>query len=64
MFGGAHFAALVAAFTTPVAVSSVPMAQEMGGDSTLAGQLVVFTTISSAATVFLASFLLKLGGVF
>jgi predicted permease len=64
IFGGAHFAALVAAFTTPVAVSSVPMAQEMGGDSTLAGQLVVFTTISSAATVFLASFLLKLGGVF
>lgn len=64
IFGGAHFAALVAAFTTPVAVSSVPMAQEMGGDSTLAGQLVVFTTISSAVTVFLASFLLKLGGVF
>lgn len=64
IFGGAHFAALVAAFTTPVAVSSVPMAQEMGGDSTLAGQLVVFTTITSAATVFLASFLLKLGGVF
>lgn len=63
-FGGAQFAALVAAFCTPVAVSSVPMAQEMGADSELAGQLVVFTTITSAFTVFLASFLLKLGGVF
>lgn len=63
-FGGAQFAALVAAFCTPVAVSSVPMAQEMGADSELAGQLVVFTTITSAFTVFLASFLLKLGGIF
>ena len=63
-FGGAQFAALVAAFCTPVAVSSVPMAQEMGADSDLAGQLVVFTTITSALTVFLASFLLKSAGVF
>lgn len=64
ILGGAHFAALVAAFATPVAVSSVPMAQEMGADTALAGQLVVFTTIGSALTIFLASFLLKLGGVF
>ena len=63
-FGGAQFAALVAAFCTPVAVSSVPMAQEMGSDAELAGQLVVFTTISSAFTVFVASFLLKIAGIF
>ena len=63
-FGGAQFAALVAAFCTPVAVSSVPMAQEMGADVELAGQLVVFTTISSAFTVFFASFMLKLVGIF
>lgn len=63
-FGGAQFAALVAAFCTPVAVSSVPMAQEMGADAELAGQLVVFTTISSAFTVFVASFLLKIAGIF
>ena len=63
-FGGAQFAALVAVVCTPVAVSSVPMAQEMGADAELAGQLVVFTTISSAVTVFLASFLLKLAGIF
>ena len=63
-FGGAQFAALVAAFCTPVAVSSVPMAQEMGADTDLAGQLVVFTTITSGFTVFIASFVLKLVGIF
>ena len=63
-FGGAQFAALVAVFCTPVAVSSVPMAQEMGADAELAGQLVVFTTLSSAFTVFLASFILKSVGIF
>lgn len=64
VFTGAHFAAFVAVFATPVAVSSVPMAQEMEGDSALAGQLVVWTTLFSALSVFLASFLLKLTGIF
>ncbi len=63
-FGGAEFAALVAVFCTPVAVSSVPMAQEMGADTSLAGQLVVFTTILSALTIFVSSFVLKAVGVF
>ena len=63
-FKGAHFAAFVAVFASPVAVSSVPMAQEMGADVTLAGQLVVWTTLTSALSVFLASLLLKLAGVF
>lgn len=63
-FTGAHFASFIAMFATPVAVSSVPMAQEMNGDVTLAGQLVVWTTLLSAFTVFLATFLLRLAGVF
>lgn len=63
-FSGAHFASFVAAFATPVAVSSVPMAQEMGADSSLAGQLVVWTTISSAITIFAFSFILKQIGIF
>ncbi len=63
-FTGAEFASLIAVFATPVAVSSVPMAQEMGADQTLAGQLVVFTTIVSAFTVFFASLLLKMAGIF
>jgi predicted permease len=63
-FDGSHFAAFVAMFATPVAVSSVPMAQEMKGDAALAGQLVVWTTLASALSVFIASWLLKLAGVF
>ena len=63
-FGGAHFAAFVALFGSPVAVSSVPMAQEMDADSALAGQLVVWTTVTSTVTIFLFSFILKAIGVF
>ena len=64
IFSGSHFAAFVALFATPIAVSSVPMAQELGGESRLAGQLVVWTTLVSAVTIFLYSFILKLIGVF
>lgn len=63
-FDGGQFAVLVAIFATPVAVSSVPMTQEMGGDSALAGQIVVFTTLFSVLSVFLSCFLLKQAGIF
>ena len=63
-FSAAHFASLVAVFATPVSVSSAPMAQEMGNDAALAGQLVVWTTLVSAFSIFFASFFLSLGGVF
>lgn len=63
-FNGAHYAAFVAVFTTPMAVSSVAMSQEMGGDAELAGQLVIWTTFTSAFTTFAASFVLKALGVF
>jgi predicted permease len=63
-FGGAQFAALVAAFGTPVAVSTVPMAQEMGADHELAGQLVIATTLGSCITVFIASAIFKSVGIF
>lgn len=62
-FNGAHFAAFVSLFATPVAVSSVPMTQEMKGNTPLAGQFVVFTTLLSALSIFIASFLLRLAGV-
>ncbi len=63
-FGPAQFATFVALFATPVAVPSVPMVQEMGGDVTLAGQLVVWSTLVSAFTVFLFTLLLRIGGAF
>ena len=64
IFNGAHFAAFVAMFATPVAVSTVPMCQEMGADHALAGQLVVWTTTISSVVIFIASFVLKALGVF
>ncbi len=63
-FGGAHFAAFMGVFSTPVAVSTVPMAQEMGGDHELAGQLVIWTTVGSAVTIFAGSFILRELGIF
>lgn len=62
-FTKAHFATFVSVFATPVAVTTVPMAQEMGGDVTLAGQLVVWSTLVSALSVFLAAFLLRVAGL-
>lgn len=61
---GAEYASLVALFATPVAVSTVPMTQEMGGDSALAGQLVVWTTALSSVSIFLSAFVFRLLGVF
>lgn len=63
-FTGAQYAAFVALFATPVAVSSAPMAQEMGGNGELAGQLVIWTTLVSALTLFLLISLLRFIGVF
>ena len=64
IFNGAHFATFVAMFATPVAVSSVPMAESMGADHKLAGQIVIWTTILSSVTIFLSSLILKSLGVF
>ena len=63
-FTGAHFATFVAVFCTPVAVSSVPMAQEMDADVSLAGQLVIWSTVFSAFSIFIASYILKVLGIF
>ena len=63
-FSAAEYAALVALFVTPVAVSSAPMAQEMGGDGDLAGQLVIWTTIFSAFSLFAVIFFLRAIAIF
>ncbi len=61
-FNAAHYASFIGVFATPLAVSTVPMTQEMGSDAELAGQLVVWTTVISALGVFIFSYLLKLLG--
>lgn len=58
-FRGAPLAVLLTVFASPIAVSSFTMAQQMGGDDKLAGQLVVFSSILSIFTIFVFIFLLK-----
>jgi len=57
--GAGEYAALTALFGSPVAVSSAIMAAEMGNDEQLAGQLVVWTSVVSMATLFLIIFALR-----
>ena len=61
---GEHFAAYVGVFATPVAVASAVMAKEMGADDELAGQMVVWTSLVSAVTIFVYVMVLKALGIF
>ena len=61
---GEHFAVYVGVFATPVAVASAIMAKEMGADDELAGQMVVWTSLVSAVTIFIYATILRTLGVF
>ena len=63
-FRGAEFVALLGIFASPTAVNSFTMAQQMGGDAELAGDIVVSTSVFSAVTMFLWIFAFKTLGVF
>ena len=52
-FRDVELLALVALFGSPAAVSSFSMAQQMGADSELAGQNLVFSTVFSIFTIFI-----------
>ena len=58
-YRGVDLAALMAMLASPCAVSSFTMAQQMDGDSELAGQIVVWTCSLSVLTMFFWTFLLK-----
>ena len=62
-FSSLEFPALIALYGTPIAVSTVPMTAEMGSDSELAGQLVVWTTLSSAFSLFAIIFFCAQTGI-
>lgn len=62
-FGPEVFAALIALFGTPVAVASAIMAEAMNNDGQLAGQLVVWTTIFSLASLFVIIFIVRAMGM-
>ncbi|MCR4940111.1 MAG: AEC family transporter, partial [Treponemataceae bacterium] len=61
---GADYAAMFALFASPVAIASVAMADQMGSDSELAGQILVWTTLLSAFTLFVWTALLRHIGLF
>ena len=63
-FRGVAFVSLIGVFASPTAVNSFTMAQQMGGDAELAGDIVVTTSAMSIPTMFLWIFLFKSLGVF
>ena len=63
-FRGVAFVSLIGVFASPTAVNSFAMAQQMGGDAELAGDIVVTTSAVSILTMFLWIFLFKSLGVF
>ena len=63
-FRDIEFVTLLAIFGSPCAVVSFAMAQQMGGDSDLAGNCVVFTSALSCFTIFCWLLLFKTLGIF
>ena len=61
---GAPFAGLIAVFGSAAAIASFVMAEQMGGDAELAGDIVVLTSAFCAFTMFLWALLFKNLGVF
>ena len=60
---GVELFLILVIFGTPVATSSFPMAQNMGGDGQLAGQLVFVSTVASLATLFVFIYSMSRMGV-
>ena len=63
-FLGVAFVSLIGIFASPTAVNSFTMAQQMGGDAELAGDIVVTTSAASILTMFFWIFLFKSLGMF
>jgi len=63
-FTGIDFVGLIGMFGSATAVSSFTMAEQMGGDADLAGNIVVLTSALCSFTLFLWSFIFKSLGVY
>ena len=63
-FRGIDFVTLIAIFGAPTAIVSFAMAQQMDGDSELAGNCVVFSSALSCFTIFCWILLFKTLGIF
>ncbi len=62
--GAIEYAALLGLFAAPNAVSSAIMAQSMGNDGELARQIVVWTSVFSAFTLFACTVFFRAFGIF
>ena len=62
-FRGVEFSGLIGVFGSATAVASFTMAQQMGGDSELAGNIVVATSALCSVTLYLWSVLFKSLGI-
>ena len=58
-FRGIELGTLITMLAAPGAVSSFTMAEQMGADGDLAGQIVVFTSLFSIITMFFWIFINK-----
>lgn len=63
-FRDAAFVGLITVFASSAAVASFSMAQQMGGDADLAGNIVVVTSALCPITFFILSYLFKTLGAF
>ena len=63
-FRGVEFVSLLGIFASPTAINSFTMAQQMGGDEELAGDIVIVTSAASAFTFCGWIFLFKSLGIF
>lgn len=60
----AEYATLIACFASPAAVSSAIMAKEMDNDGDLANQILIWSTIGAAVTIFLIIYIFRLIQIF
>ena len=61
-FDGPDYASLVSTFATSTAVASAVMASELGGDSDLASEIVIYTTLFSVFSLLIIIYGLKAAG--
>ena len=59
----ANVSTMVACFGSPLAVSAVPMAAEMGADASLAGQIVVWASLLSMVSIFILTVVCRMAGL-
>lgn len=58
-FRGIEMISLFSVFAAPTAANSFPMAEQMGGDAELAGEIVILTSLLCVLTMFVWIFMLK-----